>query len=401
LILLGLLKQHVPVLPLRKTAWFTLKLLVLTAAVGGATWVVNRQVGQRIDYTSTRQHKVVVSNFETGPDTWFSVNASDIGIEKSPAGDLAVAMQHKRQGNVRCSIYRRLAGLRLDSLEEVLVRFHAMVRDPAGGIVVEGERKKGFETVFDGDISHEDWTECEFSLAEPSQVETLHWREAASDRKKPNVLYIREVTISGPEGREIWTENFAQPGWSALSTSDSQVPTLQDTRLDEEASRYALRIPAGGVERDLSGYNFSGTELFRCRLRNTTGEPATARIALHTGDKRVEQEVDLDPDGWQKIDLTAEKLGFKNLERFQAIDGVTISVPRDGIFLDDVTFRRPPSAKYELQKLIHCVIPTLGGMIVGLVALLLLRFDETSDVIQWVKNKGWQRSEEDAEEMLE
>ncbi|MBS3764441.1 MAG: hypothetical protein KGZ25_14180, partial [Planctomycetes bacterium] len=377
------------------------KLLVLTAAVGGATWLVNREVDRRIDYTATRQHKVVVNNFETGPDTWFSVNASEIGIEPSPAGDLAVAMEYKRHGNVRCSIYRRLAGLRLDSLEDVLVRFHAMTRAPAGGILVEAERDGGFETVFEGDISHRDWSDCEFSLAEPAGLKALHWREAESDQEDPNVLYIRDVTVSTADNGDIWNEDFVRPAWKSVNSGDVRPPLLEDARPDVEASRYALRIPAGGVGRDLSGFDFSGTELFRCRLRNSTGEAVTARIAFRAGDKRVEQEVDLEPEGWQKIDLTPAELGFKNLERFQAIDGVTISVPRNGIFLDDVTFRRPPSAKYELQKLTHCVIPTLAAMITGLVALLLLRFDETSDVILWVKNKGWQRSEEDAEEILE
>jgi len=54
-------------------------------------------------------------------------------------------------------------------------------------------------------------------------------------------------------------------------------------------------------------------------------------------------------------------------------------------------YRAEMSRMYDVMKLVHCTLPSIAAGLVMILALVLLKFDETGFVIQWVKDRGWKR----------
>ena len=54
-------------------------------------------------------------------------------------------------------------------------------------------------------------------------------------------------------------------------------------------------------------------------------------------------------------------------------------------------YRLERSRMYDVIKLVHCTLPSIAAGLVMILALVLLKFDETGFVIQWVKDRGWKR----------
>ena len=123
--------------------------------------------------------------------------------------------------------------------------------------------------------------------------------------------------------------------------------------------------------------------------------PATVTVKLTGQDGEHLREMELTrSDRWQEVDVSWQDLGFGSAERFQGALALEFAAPDApaGVYVDDVTFRRPARRTYEIVKLIHCALPTLAGLIVGAVLLALLSFDETRDVARWVRRRGWRRT---------
>ena len=55
---------------------------------------------------------------------------------------------------------------------------------------------------------------------------------------------------------------------------------------------------------------------------------------------------------------------------------------------------------YELYKLLHCLLPTLAGLLVGGLCLVSLRFEELGAVVRWVRQRGWRRGKTELKESL-
>jgi hypothetical protein len=108
------------------------------------------------------------------------------------------------------------------------------------------------------------------------------------------------------------------------------------------------------------------------------------------------EQAELPPGEWTQVHLKPQDLDQQPWADAQA---VRLALPAGAqVAVDDVTFRRPPNVRYELYKFIHCTIPTLAGLLVMVVGLFVLRFDEVGYVIQWIKDKGWQREKPEAGE---
>ena len=398
LILLVMLRRHVPILPPRETALFGLKLLILTAGMGGATWVGHRWMQKAAPFEQYRQHKVVVDNFETGPDTWFSLNAADIGLTEAPGEGRGIALQarYNRHGETRCSIYRKLTGIRTGG--DLRLEFAVRSANPAGQIAVELETPRGRRRILETELQQGEWTQHGLSLSDAAEAEKIHWLEIPGPPTE-NTLYLDDVRLLDAEsGRILWSEDFDSNGWSAPGTT----LRTENTQPEADAPRYALRIPAQKTAaRDLSGFDFSDTSHFRCRLFNPGEDPSEATVTLSSPEATSAHTAELPPGEWKTVDVSHEKMAFESAEQFAAIERIEIQTTAAPLYLDDVTVRRPPQGMYEVVKLVHCVVATLAGILVGALLVPLLRFEEMEDVIQWVKSRGWKKSKQEVEEELE
>jgi hypothetical protein len=168
---------------------------------------------------------------------------------------------------------------------------------------------------------------------------------------------------------------------------------VTNTQSGGEPSRHALHVPAacGGVEKSVSGLDLQGTERFRCRLLNTTDATVRAAVELDAQGATGARDVEVPRGGWNTVDLSWREVGFESAEQFQGVGTVRIRTGGAALWVDDVSFRRPPRRAYEVFKLIHCAVPTLAGLIAAAACLLLLRFEEVGDIARWVKERGWRR----------
>ena len=141
-----------------------------------------------------------------------------------------------------------------------------------------------------------------------------------------------------------------------------------------------------------SPYDLSTTRLMRANVLNRGDQAVTVTLEITGPDGPVAgQQVELPPGEWTQVKVRPEAAGDSG-DMWAGAQSVRLRLPAGArVALDDVTFRRPPNIRYELYKFIHCTIPTLAGLLVMLVGVTVLRFDEVGYVIQWVKDKGWKR----------
>jgi len=402
IILLGLLAKRLPVLPARESLVFGAKLAVLSVAVGLATWGAHEVVRRRLPYDKYRQHKVVVDNFETGPDSWFSLNAQDISIAQAPGQGqgLAVRMQYDRHGATPCSLYRELKGMR--AATPVLVEFSLYSEGPMDGIAVEVERNGSRSRVFEerfaaGTQPTGQWQHFLCEISEPQPIERIHWLETKSALNTTNAFYIDNILLKSPTW--LWGEDFDRNGWQGAPGSSAQPWVGSEVSAGEKSC--ALALPEGTCSKALMGLDLSGVERFRYRLLNTGPSDAEVSVTLTgAGETGVSHRVSLRPGEWQRTDLSWQDLGLPSPEEFASLNDVRVEASQPGVYLDDVTFRRPPSRMYEVYKLAHCTVPTLAGLLVAILCLLVLRFDEMRDVGRWIKKRGWRRRKEDGEDVV-
>jgi len=169
------------------------------------------------------------------------------------------------------------------------------------------------------------------------------------------------------------------------------------------APRYALAVSGGrGVVSNPVGeyLDLAGVTRFRCRLMTPGPQGASVVVRLVSPERAAESRAVLAPGQWKTVDLDWKGLGFESERAFRRVGSVELQVPGGAgvVYVDDVTFRRPPRRLYELVKLVHCVLPTLAGLLAAAVCLPLLRFEEVGDVRRWVRERGWRRRSVEARE---
>ncbi|MFP4176938.1 MAG: murein biosynthesis integral membrane protein MurJ [Planctomycetota bacterium] len=395
--LLFWLRRDLPLLPARSTVIFFTKLTVVTALMGGATWAGHRWVQQKLPFQPYREHKVVVDNFETGPDTWFSLNASEIEITRAPdkAETLALGASYYRHDGSGPEIYRRLDGVEMD--DSMRVECRVWSEKESGKLVVKAEKKDGdMMPVGEVELPAGRWTTLRSRDFDGEDIVALHWREEDSPDTS-NVLYVDDFRLLDADTDEVaLVENFENNGWAPQNAV-----RVTNTRPPDKSPDYALRVDgAETVEKGLDGYDMTETSLFRCRMYNPTEQEGTATVRLVGAEVQDEKQIDLRAGGWTRVEMPAGELEGKGQRNdFEGLRRMEVTTDLDEAYVDDATFRRPARRMYELVKLVHCVIPTLAGLIVGAILIPLLRFEELNDVIRWIKNKGWQRDEADAEDL--
>jgi len=404
-ILLVMLRRRLPVLPLGSTLLFAGKLAVLSAAVGAAMWGALTLVRRQAPYEQYRQHKVVVDSFETGPETWFSLNARDVGIVQAPAGGQgqAVMMRYPCGRPTRCSLYRETTGLR--TTEGMRLEFSLHSAGKMGAVAVEVERAGRLMRVLQEQVSERGWAGWQTfscSIGGAGRIDRIHWLESEPSGGE-HAFFLDDISlVDQATGRVLWSEDFDRNGWSCAGQSGperSAGPQVTDTRAPGEAPRYALQVTAAcSAQKSLTGLDLSDTGRFRCRLMSGSDGPARVVLRLVAAQRECSHAVEAAPGQWRTVDLSWSELGFEAAGQFERIQAVSIQASGGPVYVDDLSFRRPPSRKYELLKLVHCAVPTLAGLIAAALCLPLLRFEEVREVARWIKERGWRRRKERAEE---
>lgn len=407
LVLLVVLRRHVPVLSGRKSLVFVGKLAIVSLAVGLATWFAATLTEPHLPYEPYRQQKVIIDSFESQPDTWFSVNAVSLGIG-SPEGvagtdGCAVKMGYKRHGRVRASLDRTFGGVRTGKARKLEFSLYSVWS--MDGISVLVERTDGEErarTIAFRDAEQEaevGWRNITFEIEEGAPIRSIKWFEEPSPSAVPqNEFFLDDVRLCDADGNTIFEEDFDLNGWQVEGAGTCRI---ENTRGFEEAPRYALILhaSASSVGKDLRGYDLSGATRFRCRLSGR-GAPAKTEIHLLSNAETKVHEVSVPKGEWKTVDLSWKDLGYERADALAGVKAIKLKVaaPHKGVCLDDVTFRRPPRFAYELVKLMRCVLPTLAGLAAFVLCVLLLRFEEIAAISAWIKGRGWRREKAEIED---
>jgi len=406
LILLGLLARKLPVVPVRSTLIFTAKLAALTVVVGAATWGTYKVVRARLPYDDYRQYKVVIDNFETGPDTWFSLNAKEVEIVKAPGEDhgLAVMMRYDRHGSTPCSLYRKMTGM--PTYWGPTVSFSLYSEQPMAGIAVdveqEGKRQRVLDERFDSPEKQPvgRWREFSFSMNTHYGADaSLHWSELPSSSDIPNTFYLDNIRLSWDTGTNpSCVEDFDSNGWEQGAEGGVRSPAhVVSTGSDGGIARLALQIPANTGVRctRIASLDLGGTLGFRCRLFNRDRLPVAVKLSVVLDGETGVKEATIQPGSWETVGASWRELGFVSMDEFGPNGCVLVVAPCSGeLFLDDLTCRMPASRMYEVMKFVHCVVPTLAALLAALICLVVLRFEEVRDVVAWVKARGWRQRKE-------
>jgi len=197
---------------------------------------------------------------------------------------------------------------------------------------------------------------------------------------------------------KVVVDDFEDTGARWSSAMGPQVQQVEGMETSG-TKRHALRIPPGCRSVAwINSFESGGTDRLRCRVLVESEQPVQIEFVLMaTGPEEKEIEwarhsVDVAPGQWRQVVLTRDDFGL-GIFKWGDVSGLEVRLAEghQGVMLDDVTLRREPRRMYDVMKLVHCTLPSIAAGMVMILALLLLKFDETGFVIQWVKDRGWKR----------
>jgi len=394
--LLLFLKRHVRVLAAGPTLRFAAKLAVLAAAVGMVAYSTLRWTERAFPYERYRLRKVTVDNFDVVPETWYSVDADAVEIVQAPGGEhgVAVHMLYKRHR------HGPALGRRLDHVRTAGARGLSFALRSSGklsALRIRVDYRDGHTRSAEIECDEGVWGSWQTvvvpgGLLDGGEVASIWWSDVGRG-PSPNEIWLDEVELTDGAGAVLFAEDFDSNGWRLVgdSPSPARVVAAQEGRL-------ALRLPQGarGLSKDIAGYDVSGTDRFRCRIRPEGDAPVEARVVLRAPGHEAVRPVRLEAGKWNTVAFAREELGFDGgaWASLQSVS-VTLGDAGRGLLVDDVTFRREPRIQYELLKVVHCTLPTLAGLLVMGICLVVLRFEELSYVTQWLRDRGWRRDRHD------
>ena len=396
LAMLLVLKRHVNVLPARATLIFAARLAALSAAVGAAAWFARQWTERQFPYERYRLQKAVVDSFEVLPETWYSVDADTVMISAAPdAGHgNAVKMVYGRHGGRIVRLERDMSYVDCAAARSLSASLWGVEDARRLGVSVRRRGERAFEDVglSAGAASPSGWTPVRVDL-DGEDMAAVAFYEKAGGGTEPGKLFVDDVALLRADGAVLFTEDFDGNGWEPPAGTDTRPGAAR-----VEGERYALVLPSGlaRATKDVRGYGLSGTDVFRCRVRAADGGEATVAVELGSPSRKTVRDLTVDAGQWTEFSVTREELDLSR-EEWAGLTYVAVSAPEGhgGLWLDDVTFRRPArSRQYAALMLVHCALPALAGLAIMLPGLVLMRFAEFTYVLQWVKDRGWKRRHE-------
>ncbi|NQT20719.1 MAG: hypothetical protein HQ592_13510 [Planctomycetes bacterium] len=411
--LLAILRLHVPILPLRQTAVFAVKLLVVCAVFAVVVQGSHRVVRSAVRAEKFKKPNVVLDTFNAENTAWTSRDADEINVMQSDAGP-ALAFTYRPLKSRDIAIDRELGNFRLDAIDQVSFICRSEARQDVILEIAFDEETWRSQPVSIGP----EWPEAAYtvdvpagkgkarsvSLVIPRQVgeggsfDFLRAREDVDG----TTLRLREVRFRNA-GREVLTDSFPQPSpeWSSADG-----PLRVANTGENDASEQALLLVDGGVakrvSRGLAGYDLQHVDGLRVKVKSTVAGQLHMSIIDSTGG-RCDKALAIQPSETRKTHSAAfaeftGSLGPSLLERVQfsfepADDAATDAT----VWLDNVTLTSSAgivcrvNLRYEIAKLVNVAAPCLLGGIVLIALIFLLRIEEGRLALDWILEQARRR----------
>ncbi|MDP6118387.1 MAG: lipid II flippase MurJ [Planctomycetota bacterium] len=165
----------------------------------------------------------------------------------------------------------------------------------------------------------------------------------------------------------------------------------------DKSVEYCLHpIPKEGAPmvlyRDLKPYRLSGMEQFKFKLRSekpceltfnlvTPGTTASAVVEIAESSSRKSYRLSISDFKTESSLALSDVTQIRIDENSDSISGK--------LWLDNVSFYRPVRRiKFELYKIIHCLIPSLVAAVVFAGLIWVLKVEEASEVVTWLREEG-------------
>lgn len=411
--LLAILRLHVPILPLRQTAVFAVKLFVVCAVFAAVVQVSHRFVRSAVPPEKFKKADVVLDTFNAENTVWTSRDADEISIAQSDAG-AALAVTYRPVRSRDIAIDRELGNFLLDAVEQVSFICKANQRHDIILEIAFDEETWRSQPVSIGT----EWPETAYSIDVPAGkgrarrvslvaprleggggfLNFLRPREDVAAR----TLSLKEVRFRN-SGREILIDSFAQPSpkWSSAD-GPLKVAGIDDDDALEQALLLTDAGAAKRASRELAGYDLEHVDGLKVKVKSTTAGELHVSIIDSTG-VRCDKALPIEPS-------ETRKTYFAHFAEFQGsidpgrLERVQFNFVPDGgdtadatVWLDNVTFTasagfvRGLNLRYELAKIANVALPCLLGGIVLIALIFLLRIEEGRLVLDWVVEQARQR----------
>jgi hypothetical protein len=194
------------------------------------------------------------------------------------------------------------------------------------------------------------------------------------------------------------TEKLGDPAKYLIEAieKDFDAPKGFGSKPDKKVEYCLQPIPKEGVPlvlyRDLKPYRLNGMEQFKFKMRSeksceltfnliTPGTTASAVVKIAESSSRKSYLLSISD--------------FKNSSSLALSDITELRIDENNdsisgkLWLDNLSFYRPVRRiKFELFKLIHCLIPSLVATVLFAGLIWLLRVEEAREVVTWLREEG-------------
>ena len=380
--LMVILRSHIDFLPVKRTAVFVAKLLLVSAGVGAAAWFTLKPIQRILPYDHLRQREVMIDTFNLEARGWFSHHIGEFKVTRRNLYAPYEATSHHRT-----RFYRDLRAYDLRGIRGVDITAFPWVWDNATELPGTSPDARYALIV--------EWSDGRSAEAEIHGFGTFSANLSYRGGAAPDGVRPERLVIEDRNGPEIPPNREFRLMRLAVVTSETTVliddfqsrqsrwtgtAHVENVAKEGEPDEYALRL--GEARLDLSGYRLDGcTEL---RFKGKADAPARLRLRF-AGADGLGELVEVDIGKSEKRKSYALTLPIPA----DTITGVDLHAGQD-VWLDNIAFVRPVQRiPYELRKMITLGVPTVAGAITFVLLCLLLRVREALDVVDWVKRRGW------------
>jgi len=382
------MRLRVKVLPLGDTVRFLLKLGLATAVMAFAMVGGERAVNKYIPIDRYKPREVLLDTFNREPRGWFSLDAQ-MSIA-SEAGRNFLRAEYDLTGRRTPFVRRDLTAFKLEDLSEVIV----LVRTPrTAKIAVEltdyGRvlAKPEYPTI----VRPNEWIPIRLVVPAIRGVKDIQVADVSLPEDEPvsTSFAIGEVQLV-VGGQKVIVDSFTDvpPEWQ--SPGSLTVDVLDPDKKPPEA---ALRLGTDEATRSLTEYDLSRTSLLTFKAASPAA--MSAQLTLVAGQDGYPTEVAI-RQSEKRLAYSVPVRDFRdasgNAPDVRQLESLKVKMPTAGAHLDNVGFVQSWSMRdklrFEFVKLLRVGLPTLLGGIVLVVIFWLLRIEELTLIMNWLREEG-------------
>ena len=394
IVLLIWMRLHVRILPLGNTVGFLLRMGLATALMAMVMIGAERKTNNALPIGDYKARDVLLDTFNAQSLGWFSLDAQ-VSIEVQNDGNRCLQASYRRTGRRAPFVRRDLAMFNLDNLKEISFN----VVGPWDG-TLQVELTDYDNTVHSARLAIEQLntslvrlTSLDFKVTgfDTKSISHLQVADASPpDGKVEDVkLLIDDVQLLTGSTRILVDDFEAVPGvWRPKSLLENVV-LASDQPLPERT----LKLGKGEISRTLNGLDMSRTT--HLSFKAASPGQTTVLLALIAGNETFSTQCTLAESSERKeyaVALSDFKNGPGQSLTSRDIAALKLRTDIDGVLLDNVGFTQKwPIRKrlqFELVKFVRVAAPSLAGLIVFVVLLWVLKIEEFSLIVKWLREEG-------------